>query len=130
MSSPVWIEHDEVRAIHQIQLAEHGGLKGVRDQGLLESAIDRPRNLFLYSEPPATIFQIASSYAFGLAKNHAFVDGNKRTALVVCLSFLRQNGYVLTAPLEDRYLVFYALAAGDLSEAELAEWLRQSSQSL
>ena len=128
MNEPIWIEQEEARVIHQMQLAEHGGASGIRDQGLFESAMDRPRNLFAYLEPPATLFQLAASYAFGLAKNHAFVDGNKRTAFVVCLSFLRQNGIVLVASQEDRYLTFYALAAGDLNEAELASWLERHSE--
>jgi death on curing protein len=128
VNEPVWIELEEARVIHQMQLAEHGGASGVRDQGLLESAMDRPRNLFSYSDPPASVFQLAASYAYGLAKNHAFVDGNKRTALVVCLSFLRQNGFTLTASQEARYLTFYGLAAGTVTEAELAAWLRLSSE--
>lgn len=129
MKEPIWIENEEARVIHQLQLAEHGGASGIRDQGLFESAMDRPRNLFVYSEPAATIFQLAAAYAYGLAKNHAFVDGNKRTAFVVCLSFLKQNGIVIIASQEMRYLTFYALAAGDLAEAELTAWLEQNSQS-
>ena len=129
MKDPVWIENEEARVIHQLQLADHGGASGIRDQGLFESAMDRPRNLFAYSDPTATLYQLAASYAYGLAKNHAFVDGNKRTAFVVCLSFLKQNGIILTASQEMRYLTFYALAAGDLTEAELAEWLQQNSRS-
>lgn len=130
MKEPIWIENEEARVIHQLQLTEHGGASGIRDQGLFESAMDRPRNLFVYAEPPPTLYQIAAAYAFGLAKNHAFVDGNKRTAFVVCLSFLKQNGIVINASQEMRYLTFYALAAGDLAEAELAEWLRQNSQAI
>ena len=129
MKDPVWIENEEARVIHQLQLADHGGASGIHDQGLFESAMDRPRNLFAYSDPTATLYQLAASYAYGLAKNHAFVDGNKRTAFVVCLSFLKQNGIILTASQEMRYLTFYALAAGDLTEAELAEWLQQNSRS-
>jgi death-on-curing protein len=129
VKEPIWIEKEEARVIHQLQLTEHGGASGIRDQGLFESAMDRPRNLFAYSDPTATFYQLAASYAYGLAKNHAFVDGNKRTAFVVCLSFLKQNGISLTASQEMRYLTFYALAAGDLTEAELAEWLRQNSRS-
>jgi death-on-curing protein len=129
VKEPIWIENEEARVIHQLQLAEHGGASGIRDQGLFESAMDRPRNLFVYSEPAATIFQLAAAYAYGLAKNHAFVDGNKRTAFVVCLSFLKQNGIVIIASQEMRYLTFYALAAGDLAEAELTAWLEQNSQS-
>ncbi|MDW5265908.1 MULTISPECIES: type II toxin-antitoxin system death-on-curing family toxin [Acidobacteriaceae] len=130
MKAPIWIDNEEARVIHQLQLAEHGGATGIRDQGLFESAMDRPRNLFAYSEPTATLYQLAASYAYGLAKNHAFVDGNKRTAFVVCLSFLKQNGIILAASQEMRYLTFYALAAGDLTEAELAGWLQQNSQSV
>jgi len=125
---PVWIENEEARIIHQLQLTEHGGASGIRDQGLFESAMDRPKNLFAYSDPAPTLFQIAAAYAFGLAKNHAFIDGNERTAFVVCLSFLKQNGIVINASPEMRYLTFYALAAGDLTEAELGEWLQQNSQ--
>lgn len=125
---PVWIENEEARVIHQLQLAVHGGASGLRDLGLFESAMNRPRNLFAYAEPLPDLYQLAASYAYGLAKNHAFVDGNKRTAFVVCLSFLKQNGIVLAASQEMRYLTFYALAAGDLTEAELAEWLHQNSQ--
>jgi death on curing protein len=128
MNDPVWIELQEARLIHQMQLAEHGGTNGIRDQGLFELAMDRPRNLFANSNPPATLFQIAAAYALWLTRGQAFVDGNKRTAFVVCLSFLRQNGLFLVASQEDRYLTFYALAAGDLSEAELASWLQQHSQ--
>lgn len=128
MKEPIWIENEEARVIHQLQLAEHGGSSGIRDQGLFESAMDLPRNLFAYSDPAATIYQLAAAYAYGLAKNHAFVDGNKRTAFVVCLSFLKQNGISITASPEMRYLTFYALAAGDLTEAELAIWLQQNSQ--
>ncbi|MDQ2832765.1 MAG: type II toxin-antitoxin system death-on-curing family toxin [Acidobacteriota bacterium] len=113
-----------------MQLAEHGGASGIRDEGLLQSAIDKPKNVYAYAEPAASIFELAASYAYGLAKNHAFVDGNKRTAFVVCLSFLRQNGVDLTASPEARYLTFYSLAAGELSEVELAVWLRDNSRSV
>lgn len=130
MKEPIWIENEEARVIHQLQLAAHGGAGGTRDEGLFESAMDRPQNLFIYAEPVPTLYQLAASYAFGLAKNHAFVDGNKRTAFVVCMSFLKQNGIVLTGSQEMRYLTFYALAAGDLSEAELAGWLQQNSKSI
>ncbi len=130
MNEPTWILLEEVRLIHQMQLAEHGGASGIRDEGLLQSAIDKPKNVYAYAEPAASIFELAASYAYGLAKNHAFVDGNKRTAFVVCLSFLRQNGVDLTASPEARYLTFYSLAAGELSEVELAVWLRDNSRSV
>ena len=110
-----------------MQLAEHGGASGIRDFGRFESAMDRPRNVFSYGDPAPSIFQLAAVYAFGLAKNHAFVDGNKRTAFVVCFTFLRLNGFAITATLESRYLVFLALASGDISEAELTLWLQQNT---
>jgi len=125
---PIWIEVEEARVIHQLQLTAHGGASGIRDQGLFESALQRPRNLFAYAEPSPTLYQLAASYAFGLSKNRAFVDGNKRTAFVVCLSFLKQNGILIVASQEMRYLTFYALAAGDVTETELADWLQQNSQ--
>ena len=112
-----------------MQLAEHGGATGIRDQGMLESALGKPKNLHAYSDPIASIFQLAASYAYGLAKNNPFIDGSKPTAFVVCASFLRQNDFVLIASPEDRYLTFYALAAGDLSEAELVVWLQCNSSS-
>jgi death on curing protein len=130
VNEPIWIELEEARVIHQMQLAEHGGATGIRNQGLFESAMDRPRNLFACSDPPVTVFHLGASYAYDLAKNHAFVDGNKRTALVVCLSFLRQNGFSITASQEARYLTFYGLAAGNLTETELAEWLQQHSETV
>lgn len=130
MNEPTWIEIEEARVIHQMQLAEHGGATGIRDQDLFESDMERPRNLFAYSDPPVTVFHLAASYAYGLAKNQAFVDGNKRTALVVCFSFLRQNGFSITASQEARYLTFYGLTAGDLTETELAEWLQQHSEAV
>jgi death-on-curing protein len=126
VSEPRWIGNEEARIIHQMQLAEHGGASGIRDIGLFESAMDRPKNVFAYADPPPSLFQLAAAYAFGLAKNHPFVDGNKRTALVVCLTFLLLNGFTLTAAPESRYLTFYALASGEISEAELAIWLQQN----
>ncbi len=130
MKEPVWIENEEAHVIHQLLLATHGGASGIRDQGLFELAMDRPRNLFASAEPSPRLYQLAGSYAFGLARNHAFVDGNKRIAFVACLSFLKQNGIAIVASQEMRYLTFYALATGDLTEAGLAEWLHQNAQSI
>jgi death-on-curing protein len=129
VNEPRWITIEEARVIHQLQLAEYGGAVGIRDSGLFESAMDRPRNVFAYADPAPTLFVLAAAYAFGLAKNHPFVDGNKRTALVVCLTFLRLNGYVINAAQEARYLMFYGLASGEISEAELALWLQQHAAS-
>src|ERR1700719_499738 len=100
MNEPAWISHEVVLAIHEAQLAEHGGLAGIRDEALLESALGRPKNLHTYSES-ITLNQLASAYALGIAKNHAFVDGNKRTAWVCCALFLELNGIpVLSKPAE------------------------------
>ena len=119
-----WLRTDAVLAMHRRQIAEHGGGDGVRDMGLLESALSRPKNLEAY-ETDADVARFAAAYAFGIAKNHPFVDGNKRTALVACRTFLILNGYQLNAEPADKYLTFLSLAEGSLSEEELAEWLRQ-----
>ena len=127
MDDPTWISVEMAIAIHRRQLAEHGGADGVRDQGLLESALSRPRHLFAYSDPTPKAPQLAAAYAFGIAKNHAFVDGNKRTAAVVCETFLVLNGCELTATDAEMYPVFLAVASGDLSEEQLVDWLIQNT---
>ena len=126
MDDPIWISVELAVAIHKRQLAEHGGADGVRDMGLLESAIGRPRNQFAYSDPTPDVPVLAASYAFGIARNHAFIDGNKRTAYVVCRTLLILNGFDLTAPREDRYNTFLDLAAGKVSETQLAMWLTRN----
>lgn len=118
-----WLRTDAVLAMHRRQIAEHGGEDGVRDMGLLESALSRPKNIEAY-EPDADIARLAAAYAFGIAKNHPFVDGNKRTALVACRTFIILNGYQLDAEPAEKYLTFLSLAEGTLSEEELAVWLR------
>jgi death on curing protein len=123
MDDPIWIYPDLALAIHKRQLSEHGGADGVRDQGLLESALGRPRNLFAYTDPTPDIPALAASYAFGIARNHAFLDGNKRTAAVVCETFLELNGFELDATDAELYPVYLSLAAGDLSESQFAAWL-------
>ena len=123
MGEILWIDKDETLTIHAQQLADHGGSDGVRDEGLLESALARPQNLLAYSDETPSLARLAAAYAFGIARNHPFVDGNKRTALVVSLTFLLVNGFKMTAPRDDRYFIFYDLAAGNLSEDELAKWL-------
>jgi|SRR6185437_4841295 len=123
MSEIVWIDKHETITIHAQQLSEHGGGDGVRDEGLLESALARAQNLLAYSEDAPSLARLAAAYGFGIARNHPFVDGNKRTALVVTLTFLLINGLAVTAPREGRYFIFYDLAAGKLSEEELAQWL-------
>lgn len=119
----VWISVDVALAAHAEQLAEHGGGAGVRDQASLESAIARPRNLAAYGEPDAAA--LAAAYAYGIARNHPFVDGNKRTAAVVSETFLVMNGYRLAASDAELVVAFIALAGGELSEDEMAEWFRE-----
>ncbi len=123
MNEPIWIRDDVVVAIHRRQLAEHGGGTGIRDPGLLASALARPKNLIAYSDE-ADLPALAAAYAYGIVRNHPFVDGNKRTAFVVCRVFLTLNGCELDASREEKYLKFLNLAEGRLSENELAEWLR------
>ena len=109
--------------MHSEQLAEHGGSEGIRDETLLDSALAKPHNVFAYEEDP-DIFRLAASYAFGIARNHAFIDGNKRTALVVSLTFLDRNGWDIVAAKEQVYLTFLHLAEGSLDEVGLSDWLR------
>ena len=120
----VWIERVLVLALHERQLAEHGGGIGVRDEGLLESALARPLQLFAYGDPPPDLAALAASLAFGLARNHPFVDGNKRTAAVACELFLVLNDAALQASNIELYPVYLSLAEGSLSEAGFADWLR------
>lgn len=122
MNEPVWIRQDVVLMMHEEALMLHGGPEGVRDLGLLESALACPKNLFAYAELPASLAQLAASYAKGIVANHPFVDGNKRTAFTVSVTFLKLNGLELTATKEDRVLTFWRLAAGEISEPELALW--------
>jgi death-on-curing protein len=125
MPEPKWIQRAVVLALHSEQLAEHGGSDGIRDEDLLDSALAKPRNLLAYTEPD--LFDLAASYAFGLARNHPFLDGNKRTALAVSLTFLYLHGWEIEAPKESLYTTFLALADGSLSEGDLGGWLRQFS---
>ena len=126
MAEPAWIQNDVVVAIHRRQLAEHGGSDGIRDPGLLGSALARPKNLLAYSDAgPPELADLAAAYAFGLVRNHPFIDGNKRTAYVVCRTFLKLNGRDLLATQEEKFVAFLRLAEGLLSEPELADWIRQ-----
>ena len=126
MDDPRWVREDVVRAIHGRQLAEHGGAEGVRDEGLLSSALHRPRQLWHYQhEPRPDLADLAAAYAYGIACNHPFLDGNKRTAFVVCRLFLLLNGNGLEAGRDQKAITFLKLAAGELSQEELAEWIRE-----
>lgn len=121
----VWIEKPFALAIHDRQLAEHGGSAGVRDESLLDSALARPQQLHAYGEPSPDVADLAASLAYGLARNHPFVDGNKRTAHVCYRTFLALNGMALAASDEDKYVIMMAVADGSLPEAGFAAWLRQ-----
>jgi death-on-curing protein len=117
-----WVDPTVVQAVHEAQLAEHGGLDGVRDPGLVESALARPRNLAAYGDPDAAA--LAAAYAFGPARNHGFSDGNKRTAWVVARLFLADNGFVLRFDQADAVKLMESLAAGTIEETAVAEWFR------
>jgi death-on-curing protein len=119
----IWIDAEIVRAIHIEQLAEHGGPTGVRDAAGLESAMARAQNLAAHGEPDAA--DLAAAYAYGIARDHPFVDGNKRAAAVVSETFLMLNGITLDASDAELVVAFQELAAGELSEAELADWFRR-----
>ena len=126
MSDWVWIEATLASAVHDRQLAENGGPSGTRDQGALESALARPKNSAAYGEPDAA--QLAAAYASGVARNHPFVDGNKRTAWVIARLFLMANAVELRFDKADAIGTMFSLAAGELSEDELADWFRERIQ--
>ncbi len=117
-----WVDPSVVQAVHEAQLAEHGGLDGVRDQGLVDSALARPQNLAAYGDPDAAA--LAAAYAYGLAKNHGFSDGNKRTAWVVARLFLADKGCVLRFDPAVAVRLMESLAAGTVEETAVAEWFR------
>jgi death on curing protein len=123
MSRWIWLNKAVVIAVHEAQLAEHGGGVGVRDHNLLESALGRPENLAAYGEPDA--IDLAAAYGFGISRNHAFIDGNKRTGFVAAVMFLSLNGYKLVADDASKVLTMLAVAAGEISEVEFAAWIRK-----
>ena len=122
-----WVDKEVVIAIHDQQVAEHGGANGIRDMGLIESALARPRNLAFYSS--SDVFDLAAEYGYGIARKHGFVDGNKRTAYVVTRRFLVLNGHDLKAQATERVLVFEKLGRGELKPDEFAGWLRRQGKS-
>jgi death-on-curing protein len=124
----VWIDAQVLRAVHEEQLSEHGGAAGVRDLGLFESALARPQQLAGYGTPPPDVAALAAAYGYGLARNHPFVDGNKRTAFVAVELFLWLNGQRLGADDADCVMTMLALAAGELAEVDFAAWLRRQIQ--
>ena len=122
----IWLDRRVMLAVHEEQLVEHGGASGIRDEGMFDSALNRPLNLAAYGEPD--VAALAAAYGFGLARNHPFVDGNKRTAFVAVELFLCLNGQQLVADDASCVLTMLALAAGDLSEDAFADWLRTHTQ--
>jgi len=126
MSAWIWVERSVMLAVHDEQLAEHGGAIGLRDEGLFDSALARPQNLSAYGSPDHA--DLAAAYGVGLAKNHAFIDGNKRTAFVAVELFLVLNGYELVASDADCVLTMLSVAAGELDEVAFASWIRDNSR--
>ncbi|MEM7480394.1 MAG: type II toxin-antitoxin system death-on-curing family toxin [Acidobacteriota bacterium] len=124
MDEPVWVRTDVVLAIHQRQLTEHGGTQRIRDEGLLASTLAKPKHLLACTEPPPDLAALAAAYGYGIARNHPFIDGNKRTALVVCRTFLKLNGSDLITTQEEKYRAFLDLAASQTTEADFAAWIR------
>ena len=124
--NPQWIDLSVVLAIHEQQIAEHGGSLGIRDLGMIESALGRPQNLLLYNDPD--IFDLAAAYGYGLAQNHGFIDGNKRTAYVATRLFLILNGYDISASAVDKVVTFEKVGKGEIDQAALASWLRSHSK--
>jgi len=122
----VWIGKPLVLAIHDRQISEHGGIPGLRDEGLLDSALARPQHLHAYADPLPDLAALASSLAFGLARNHPFSDGNKRTTAVACETFIVLNSAILLADDLALYPQYLALAEGSLPEADFASWLRRN----
>ncbi len=126
MKTPAWVLRETVLTLHEQLLAEFGGAAGIRDEGLLDSALGKPENLFACGTP--TLFALAASYGFGLVKNHPFIDGNKRAGFTVAAVFLELNGYRFQATEAEAAVRTLALAAGDMTEQEFAAWLKTNSR--
>jgi death-on-curing protein len=129
MTNYRWLDREIILAIHEEQLAQHGGGVGIRDEGLIESALGRPQNIAAYN-PDADLCDLAAAYAYGIAKNHPFIDGNKRTAYVAMELFLIEHGMLLTAEDGDAVVTFLGLAAGEITEEQLAAWIRSNAETM
>ena len=130
MTEPVWINLRFIKAFHDRQFNEHGGLPGLRDERMLLSAISRPENVCHYSDPKLDVAELAAAYGLGLAKNHPFNDANKRTALIAKHLFLKLNGYDLAASPEDKYKTIICIAASDISTDEFRQWIRKNLEEI
>lgn len=127
MNEPFWLTRQMIVAIHDEQLAIHGGASGLRDEGMLESALDRPKNKWSYEN--ADLAELAAAYAFGIARNHPFVDGNKRTSLLALYTFLGVNGIDFIVPEAEAAAIILSLAAGEVGEQGLVRWIRDNLDS-
>lgn len=125
MKQIVWISEQVAITVHNRQLAQHGGMSGIRDNGLLQSALHRPKNFLAFSESSPDIASLAAAYGYGIVKNHPFVDGNKRTSYIVMRTFLILNGCDISATDEEKYRIWIAIASGEMTEAQLADWIRK-----
>jgi death-on-curing protein len=125
VKEPIWLNREDCLAIHEMMLAQHGGLPGVRDEGLLASALSKPQNLFSYTSP--TLPEMAAGYAAGIILNHPFLDGNKRTGFMLAATFLELNGLTFAAMEESVVEMTLALAGGKLKQAAYAKWLSENS---
>ena len=128
MKEPYWLTREECLALHEMMVAQYGGTLGLRDEGMLESALGKPKNLFAYGDP--TLADLAASYALGIVKNHPFLDGNKRTSFMMGAGFLERNGYEFFAEEADAAIRTLALAAGEMTEKAYAAWLEANSKRL
>jgi len=126
MKEPYWVLSEVVLLVHKMLLSEHGGALGIRDKALLDSALNRPRQLYSY-DSNASIFDLAAAYCYGLSRNHPFIDGNKRIALTIAALFLEINGYSLNASEPEAVLIIQKLAAGQIQEKDLSDWFKNSS---
>ncbi|WP_204106451.1 MULTISPECIES: type II toxin-antitoxin system death-on-curing family toxin [Spirulina sp. CCY15215] len=126
MNEPYWLSNDVVLVIHAKQIEQHGGSAGVRDENLLSASLARPKHLFAYEQP--NLFELAAAYGYGIAKNHPFIDGNKRTAFAAAATFLLVNNYLLDAPEQEAIAMMEGLACDRETQASLAQWLTNNSQ--
>lgn len=125
---PVWIRTESILAVHQAQIAEHGGMPGVRDASLLEATIARPQQLFAYGQPKPGLPALAAAYGYGIIRNHPFIDGNKRTGLIALGIFLAFNGAELLAQPTDMFTIILACASGEFTEEQLVSWIASHSR--